>query len=92
MSSPLHGKQTAARRTSIVLAWLCNFFPFGHVKHLFGGNDIPVARRITCGNSSDSGGYLKETFQGMFDHWMERLEWMSQNNDYSYPSAKHWLL
>jgi hypothetical protein len=28
---------------------------------------------------------LAETLQRVFEHWMERLEWVSQNNDGRYP-------
>jgi hypothetical protein len=28
---------------------------------------------------------LEETLQGIFDHWMERLEWISQNKGNYYP-------
>jgi hypothetical protein len=48
---------------------------------LSAGNDIAITGRTEYSNSAESGRYPEVRLQGVFGHWMERLAWVSQDND-----------
>jgi hypothetical protein len=37
-------------------------------------------------------GIESETLTAVFEHWMERLEWVSKNNGDYYPETTSWLI
>jgi hypothetical protein len=37
-------------------------------------------------------GIESETLTAVFEHWMERLEWLSKNNGDYYPQTTSWLI
>jgi hypothetical protein len=37
-------------------------------------------------------GIPQETLPGVFQHWMERFEWASQNNGEYYPYTADWMI
>jgi hypothetical protein len=79
----LHKKETATRRTLTVFIWcrVIRLLSLRTCQTLFGRNAVSIMRRITCTNSWGSGRDPEEALQAMFDHWMERIEWVSQNDN-----------
>jgi histone-lysine N-methyltransferase SETMAR len=57
-----------------------DFLLFRHVKHGLQGLAFASHERFLTAISEISTDTPKETFHRAFDHWMERLEWVAQNN------------
>jgi hypothetical protein len=66
-----------------------DFFLFGHVKNRLHGITFQSHDESLAGIVAVLGQIPIETLQRVFEHWMQRLEWVSQNNGDYYPSAKH---
>jgi transposase len=61
-----------------------NFFLFGHIKHCLQGIAFPSSEELFAAIHEIVGAIPRPTLEDMFQHWMKRLEWVSQNNgDYS---------
>jgi histone-lysine N-methyltransferase SETMAR len=62
-----------------------DFFLFGHLKYLLQGAIFASCDQLFAASHEIVAGIPQETLQGVFQHWMERLEWVSQNNGEYYP-------
>jgi hypothetical protein len=61
-----------------------DFFLFGYVKERLKGMVFPSCEESLCAIGEVMTGLESETLTTVFEHWMERLRWMSKNNgDYS---------
>jgi transposase len=57
-----------------------DFFLFGYVKEYLKGMLFPSYEELLDAIGEMVTGIESETFTVVFEHWMERLEWVSQNN------------
>jgi transposase len=57
-----------------------DFFLFGYVKERLKGMLFPLYEELLDAISEVVAGIESETLTAVFEHWMERLEWMSKNN------------
>jgi hypothetical protein len=62
-----------------------HFFRFGHVKNRLHGITFQSHDESLAGIVAVFSQVPIETLQRVFEHWMERLEWVSQNNGDYYP-------
>jgi hypothetical protein len=69
-----------------------DFFLFGHTKHCLQGIGFPSREELHAAIHEIVGAIPQPTLEDVFRHWMERPEWVSQNNDDYYPSAKYWMI
>jgi hypothetical protein len=61
-----------------------DFFLFGHVKNRLQGITFQSYDELLTGIVAVLSRIPIETLQRVFEHWMERLEWISQNNGDDY--------
>jgi histone-lysine N-methyltransferase SETMAR len=64
---------------------LSNFFLFSYVKERLKGMVFPSYEELLDAIGKVVTGIESETLTAVFEHWMERLEWMSKNNGDYYP-------
>jgi hypothetical protein len=57
-----------------------DFFLFKHIKHCLQGIAFPSRKELLAVIHEIVGAIPRPTLEDMFRHWMERLEWVSQNN------------
>jgi hypothetical protein len=57
-----------------------DFFLFGYVEHRLQGLIFPSGEELLAGIRAVLGRIPLETLAQVFDHWLQRLEWVSQNN------------
>jgi hypothetical protein len=57
-----------------------DFFLFGHVKNRLQGIVFQSETEFLAGIREVLDKIPVETLQRIFEHWIERLEWVSQNN------------
>jgi transposase len=57
-----------------------DFFLFEHIKHSVQGIAFPSHEELSAAIHEIIGAIPRPTLEDMFRHWMERLEWVSQNN------------
>jgi hypothetical protein len=57
----------------------------GHIKHSRQGTIFQSREELFEAMSKIVTAIPPETFDGVFEHWMNRLEWVSQNNGDYYP-------
>jgi hypothetical protein len=69
-----------------------DLFLFGHVKHCLQGMAFASQEEIFTAIGEILTDIPKETLHHVFDHWMERLEWVSQHNGDYYQKPRHWLI
>jgi transposase len=62
-----------------------DFFLFGYVKERLKGTVCPSYEELLDVIGEVVTGIESETLIAVFEHWMERLEWVSKNNGDSYP-------
>jgi histone-lysine N-methyltransferase SETMAR len=62
-----------------------NFFLFRHVKNHLQGMTFSTGEELLTGIHEGLADITAETLQGIFEHWMQRLECVSQNNGDYYP-------
>jgi histone-lysine N-methyltransferase SETMAR len=62
-----------------------DFFLFGYVKEYLKGMVFPSYRALLDAISQVVTGIESETLTAVFEHWMERLECVSKNNDDYFP-------
>jgi hypothetical protein len=62
-----------------------DFFLFGYVKEPFKGMVFLSYEELLDAIDEVVTGIESETLTAVFEHWMERLEWMCKNNGDSYP-------
>jgi hypothetical protein len=62
-----------------------DFFLFGYVKERLKGIVFPSYEELLDAIGEVVTGIESETLTAVFEHWMERLEWMSKNNGEYYP-------
>jgi histone-lysine N-methyltransferase SETMAR len=62
-----------------------DFFLFGHVKHCLAGMSFASRDDLFEAIRSVVMAIPTETLHRVFDHWLERLEWVAQNNGDYYP-------
>jgi transposase len=62
-----------------------DFFLFGYVKERLKGMVFPLYEELMDAISEVVTGIESETLNAVFEHWMERLEWVSKNNGNYYP-------
>jgi transposase len=62
-----------------------HFFLFGYVKERLKGMVFPSYEELLDAIDEVVTGIESETLTAMFDHYMERLEWVSKNNGDYYP-------
>jgi hypothetical protein len=63
-----------------------NFFLFEHIKHCLQGIAFSSREELLAGIHEIVGAIPRPTLEDVFRHWMERLEWTSQDTGDSYPS------
>jgi hypothetical protein len=63
----------------------CDSFLFAHVKHCLQGTIFPSSDELLEAINEIATEIPSETFRGVFEHWMERPEWVSQNNGDEHP-------
>jgi hypothetical protein len=87
MSNILRRKWTAARSPSTLLADLApsDFFLFSYAKERLKGMVFPSYEELLDAIGEVVTGIKSETLTAVFEHWMERLEWVSQSNGDYYP-------
>jgi histone-lysine N-methyltransferase SETMAR len=61
-----------------------NFFLFGHLKHCLQGIAFPSREYLLAAIHEIIGAIPRPTLEDVFRYWMERPEWVSQNNG-NYP-------
>jgi hypothetical protein len=61
------------------------FFLFGHTKHHLQGIAFPSREELFTAIHGIVRAIPRLTLGDLFRHWMERLEWVSQNNGNHYP-------
>jgi hypothetical protein len=64
---------------------LSDFFLFGYVKERLKGMLFPLYEELLDAIGEVVAGIESETLTAVFEHWMERLEWVSKNNGDYYP-------
>jgi hypothetical protein len=64
---------------------LSGFFLFGNFKHLLQGAIFASCEELLASIHEIVAGIPQATLQEVFQHWMEKLEWASQNNGDYYP-------
>jgi hypothetical protein len=69
-----------------------DFFRFGHIKHCLRGIAFPSREELLAVMHEIVGAIPRPALEDVFRHWMETLEWVSQNNGDYYTSAKYRLL
>jgi hypothetical protein len=69
-----------------------DFFLSAYLRHRLQGLIFPSREELLAGIREVLGAIPLETLAHVFDHWMERLEWVFQNNGGYYPSAKDSLI
>jgi histone-lysine N-methyltransferase SETMAR len=57
-----------------------DFFLFGHIKHCLQGITFPSREESFAAIHEIVGAIPRPTLEDVFRHWMQRLEWVSQNN------------
>jgi hypothetical protein len=57
-----------------------DFFLFGYVKESLKGMVFPSYEALLDAIGEVVTGIESETLTAVFEHWMERLEWVSKNN------------
>jgi hypothetical protein len=57
-----------------------DFFLFGQIKHCVQGIAFPSRKELLAAIHEIFGAIPQPTLEDVFRHWMERLEWVSQNN------------
>jgi histone-lysine N-methyltransferase SETMAR len=57
-----------------------DFFLFGHIEHCLQGITFPSRVALLAAIHEIVGAIPRPTLEDVFRHWMERLEWVSQNN------------
>jgi hypothetical protein len=62
-----------------------DFFLFGYVKKRFKGMVFPSYEELLDEIDEVVTGIESETLTTVFEHWMERLEWVTKNNGDYYP-------
>jgi hypothetical protein len=62
-----------------------DFFPFGYVKNCLQGPTFQSHGEFLAGIVVVLGQIPIETLQHVFEHWMERPEWICQDNGICYP-------
>jgi hypothetical protein len=62
-----------------------DFVLFGHAKHCLSGIVFQSADELLDALASVISNIPMDTLYRVFEHWMERLEWVSQNNGDYYP-------
>jgi histone-lysine N-methyltransferase SETMAR len=62
-----------------------DFFLFSYVKERLKGMVFPSYKELPDGIGEVVTGIESETLTAVFEHWMERLEWMSKNNGDYHP-------
>jgi hypothetical protein len=58
---------------------------FGYIKHCPQGIVFPSHKGLLASIHEIVGALPRPSFEDVFRHWMERPEWVSQNNDDFYP-------
>jgi hypothetical protein len=66
-----------------------DFFLFRHLKQGLKGMVFASNKELLEAINEMMSEIPPESFKAVFDHWIERLEWISQNNGEDYPQAKH---
>jgi hypothetical protein len=87
MSNFLRRRWTAARFPSTLLTDLApsDFFLFGYVKEHLKGMVFPSYEELLDAHGEVVTGIKSETLTAVFEHRIERLEWVSKNNGDYYP-------
>jgi hypothetical protein len=62
-----------------------DFLLFGHINHCLQGIVFPSCEKLLAAIPEIVGAILRPTLKDVFRHWMERLEWVPQNNAEYYP-------
>jgi hypothetical protein len=62
-----------------------DFFLFGYVKECLKGMIFPSYEELLDAIGEVMTGIESETLTAVFEHWMEKLEWMSKTNGDYYP-------
>jgi transposase len=62
-----------------------DFFLFGYAKERLKGMVFPSYEELLDAIGEVVTGIESETLIAVFEHWVERLEWVSKNNGDSYP-------
>jgi histone-lysine N-methyltransferase SETMAR len=62
-----------------------DFFLFGYVKECLKGMVFPSYEELLDAIGEVVTGIESKTLTSVFEHWMERLEWVSKNNGDYYP-------
>jgi histone-lysine N-methyltransferase SETMAR len=62
-----------------------NFFLFGHIKYYLPGITFPSREELLAAIHEIVGAIPRPTLKEVFLHWMQRPEWVSQNNGNYYP-------
>jgi transposase len=62
-----------------------DFFLFGQIKHCLQGIAFPSRRQLLTAIQEIVGAIPQPPLEEVFRHWMERLEWVSQDNGDYYP-------
>jgi hypothetical protein len=78
-------------------SYLCDlppsdFFLFGYVKERLKGMVFPSYEESLDAIGEVVTGIESETLTAVFEHWMERLEWVSKNNGDYDPRTTSWLI
>jgi hypothetical protein len=61
-----------------------DFFLFGYVKEYLKGMVFPSYEELLDAIDEVVTGIESETLTAVFEHWMQRLEWVSKNNGHYY--------
>jgi transposase len=69
-----------------------HFFLFGYIKHCLQGIAFSFRENLLAAIHEIIGAIPRPTLENVFRHWMERPEWVSQNDDDDCPQAKSWLI
>jgi hypothetical protein len=64
---------------------LSDFFLFGYLKKRLKGMMFPSYEELFNAIGEVVTGIESDTLTTVFEHWMERLEWVSKNNSDYYP-------
>jgi hypothetical protein len=67
---------------------LSAFFLFGHIKHCLQGIAFPSREELIATVHEIVAAIPRATMEEVFRHWMERLEWVSQDDGDYYPEVK----
>jgi transposase len=69
-----------------------DFFLFGSVKERLKGMVFPSYEELLDAIGEVVSGIESETLTAVFEHWIVRLEWVSNNNGDYYPETTSWLI